>query len=254
MSGEEVATVTLGHSLNFVQEQTSDLDTARLVILIPAYNEAAALGNVLNSLPKTLSNIDAIQPLVIDDGSGDETSLIATAHGAWVAKHRLNSGVGLATRTGFKLAQILHATYLVTLDADGQHDPNELHNLLSPLIRDEADIVLGTRKKDRENMPRLKQILNDAGSWLLRAVCGITATDSQSGYRAYTLRALERLQLSTSGYEICTEILIAAKRAKLRIREVPIRAIYTEYSKKKGQSTLNGINILLRLLGKTLSG
>ena len=225
-----------------------------LIIVLPAYNEARAIGPVLADLPRQLPGFDRIETLVVDDGSTDDTGLVARAAGARVLRHRLNRGVGLATITGLAAAQKRGADAVVMLDSDGQHDPADLPALLEPIQTGRADFVLGTRLIHPLGMPLIRQIGNRAMNRLVWLTSGVKTTDSQSGFRAYSRYALERLALTTSGYEVCTEFLVAARRAGLRQAEVPIRTIYTDYSKRKGQSPTNAINILIRLFVKAISG
>ncbi|MEK7461318.1 MAG: glycosyltransferase family 2 protein [Patescibacteria group bacterium] len=226
-----------------------------LAIILPAYNEASVIGSVLGSLPKKLPWFDQIHTLVIDDGSTDGTHLVAQAAGAHVVRHRLNRGVGLATITGLAVARQLGVDAVVMLDSDGQHDPVDLMAVLAPIRAGSADFVLGTRLKNSgSGMPVIRRLGNRAMNLIVWLSSGIKTSDSQSGFRAYNRYALERLFLTTSGYEVCTEILLAVRRAGLRQVEVPIRTIYTAYSRKKGQPVTNAINILIRLLVKALSG
>ncbi len=226
----------------------------RLVLLIPAFNEQRTIGDVVRSLPRSLDQIDEIRTIVINDGSRDATSQLAAEAGATVLTHRMNRGVGVATATGLKAAKRLDADIAVTMDADGQHDPKELPRLIAPILAGRADVVVGTRLTHPEGMPAIRRIGNKAMNSILRLFWGIRTTDSQSGYRAYGRTALKRLHVSTGGFEVCTEILYIAKQDQLRVTEVPIATIYTEYSKAKGQNPITAFLTLLRFLGRVLLG
>ena len=227
-----------------------------LAIILPALNEAGCIANVIQKLPTHITGCEKVIVLVVDDGSSDTTAELAQKSGALVIQHRINRGVGLARRTGLAAARAVGATIATTLDADGQHDPNEIKHVIAPILSGDADIVIGSRLVDATGMPIIKQIINRLGTLILRVLWGVRVSDSQSGFRAYNLRATQALKLHTSGYESDTEILIAAQEMHLRVTEVPIRAIYTEYStsKNRGQSLLNSINILIRLFIRTILG
>ncbi|MBI4032667.1 glycosyltransferase family 2 protein [Candidatus Berkelbacteria bacterium] len=230
------------------------VDAPTLAIIIPAYNEAPALPDVLNRLPRSIAGIGAIKTVVVDDGSRDTTAHVASQHGAYVARHRINRGAGLARRTGLAAARRLGATVAVTLDADGQHDPEEMRRLIAPILAGSADVVIGSRLIDPTGMPLIKRAVNRLANLFLRVSWGIRSTDSQSGYRAYNLERAAMMRLKTAGYEADTEILIAAREVGLRVAEVPIRAIYTEYSQRKGQSILNSFTIVIRLVVRAITG
>lgn len=226
----------------------------KLVILIPAYNEGRVIREVINSLPTSLPNIDSVQTVVINDGSHDETGQEAKTANTLVLRHRINRGVGVATATGLKAAGRLKADIAVTMDADGQHDPAELPRLIEPILQGTADIVVGTRLTDPKGMPAIRRIGNKLMNGILRVFWGIRTTDSQSGYRAYGRSALERLHVSTGGFEVCTEILYVAKQDGLRVSEVPITTIYTDYSKTKGQNPITALLTFIRFLARVLLG
>lgn len=226
----------------------------RLILLIPAFNEARVIGGVIRSLPRQLEHIEHIAIVVINDGSRDQTGQVANDAGATVLTHKMNRGVGVATATGLLAANRLDADIAVTMDADGQHDPKELPRMIAPILSGKADVVVGTRLVDPKGMPMIRQIGNKAMNAVLRLFWGIRTTDSQSGYRAYSRTALQRLHVSTGGFEVCTEILYIAKQDKLRVTEVPIKTIYTDYSKAKGQNPITALLTLFRFLGRVLLG
>lgn len=224
-----------------------------LVIVIPAYNEAKVIGQVIDNLPKQLKKITKITTLVVDDNSQDNTSSIARAHGAKCLRHEINLGAGGATATGLEAAKLMKADLVVTLDADGQHDPADIAAVIRPITHKNIDFVLGSRLRRSGNrsgkgMPPYKRV----GNFLLNLVTfiffGIWVTDSQSGFKAFSKHALHTIQVSTDGYEFCSEIIGEVKRHKLSYKEVPINTIYTDYSKIKGQPALNAINIFINLL------
>jgi glycosyltransferase involved in cell wall biosynthesis len=209
---------------------------------------------VIQSIPKSLDYVSSIKTIVIDDGSRDKTSRAAKGAGAIVLRHRINRGVGVATMTGLAAAKRLGADIAVTMDADGQHDPTELANFITPIRLGQADIVVGTRLIDPKGMPLIRQVGNKMMNGLLQLLWGIHTTDSQSGYRAYGKKALNELHLTSGGFEVCTELLYLAKQSKLIVTEVPIKTIYSDYSKAKGQNPITAILTLMRFITRIITG
>ncbi len=215
----------------------------RLVVIIPAYNEEKNISQVISGVKKYTDNI-----IVIDDGSKDKTYQIALKNGAKVYRHLINRGLGGALGTGIKAALLEGADIIVTLDADGQHDPEEIPKLLKPIISREADIVIGSRFLRNQKMP----IFRKAGNYFFNLTTfflfRIWSTDSQSGMRAFNKKVAENLNIFTSGMEVSSEIMKEIKFYKLRLKEVPIKAIYTPYSLSKGQGFFVGLRTLIHLL------
>lgn len=216
--------------------------------LIPAYNEARTIAEVLT---RTRSFVDGM--IVIDDGSSDRTAEIARAHGAIVVSHVINRGLGAAIGTGFAAAQKLDADIVVTLDGDGQHDPHEI-NLFVDAVETGADVVIGSRMLTGFlGMPLHRKVAQIIGNLVTFCLFGAWVTDSQSGYRAFTRYALSMIQIKTNRMEVSSELIAEARRHKLTLVEVPIKAIYTQYSLSKGQSFFVGIKTLLKLVLRRLN-
>jgi glycosyltransferase involved in cell wall biosynthesis len=219
-----------------------------VVVVIPAYNESRVIREVLETLPQTFEGVGKITPIVVDDNSSDETKLIAEACHALCVRHEVNLGAGGATKTGFEAAKRLKADIIVTMDGDLQHDPNDMEALIRPILNGQADVVLGSRLlRTQKNMPFYKQTGNNLLNIITFLFFRIWVSDSQSGYKAFSKKALQKITIKTSGYEFCSEIVGEIKHKKLRFREVPIATIYTDYSKAKGQLALNAVNIVLGL-------
>lgn len=222
----------------------------KTVIIIPAYNEAPSIGAVLAQLKsKKLPNV---QILVIDDGSTDGTGRIAKEKGALVLRHIENLGLGAALSTGIIAARKLNASAVVTFDADGQHQVIDLLRALEPIYAKDADIVIGSRLRSSLHMPASRFLLNWIANILTWALFGVWTTDSQSGLRAFSKKALETISLKTSRMEVSSEIFAEISRHKLRLAEVPIEPIYTSYSRTKGQKSINSFNITWKLLLRKL--
>lgn len=222
-------------------------------IVIPAYNEATAIGKVVDDIKKTFQKSQYLaEVVVVNDGSKDDTSKVAKQHGATVVDHILNSGAGGATATGLRYAEINGFEIAATMDADGQHAPKDVLRGIKKLSANGLDLLIGSRLIDSKGMSRVKILGNQGLSLITRVLFGIKTTDSQSGLRIFSKNALQQLRWKTSGYEFCSEMLWRAQQADLIIAEYPITVIYTDYSRSKGQSNWNGINIVKSLLKRRL--
>lgn len=224
-----------------------------LCVIVPAYNEGKVLKEVLKSsasvFAKSKYKIDIV---VVNDGSKDNTADQAKKAGAIVINHILNSGAGGATATGLSYAMQQGYFAAATMDADGQHDAKDVIKGFNMLFKSSSDLLIGSRLIDSRGMSRVKILGNRGLSIITRILFGTNTTDSQSGLRIFSRRALEELRWTTSGYEFCSEMLWRANQIGLRIDEFPIKVIYTNYSKGKGQSNWNAINIVKSLLKRRL--
>lgn len=225
----------------------------RVCVVLPAYNEAKVIGSVVTAMKKELdsSSYDG-EVLVVDDGSKDLTATEAKKNGAVVIKHILNSGAGGATATGLSYAQQNGFAIAATMDADGQHAPKDVVRGIDELVKTKSDLLIGSRLINSKGMSKVKVIGNWGLSTITYLLFGIHSTDSQSGLRIFSRAALEQLRWKTSGYEFCSEMLWRANQLRLKIGEYPIEAIYTDYSRAKGQNNWNGVNIIKSLLKRRI--
>jgi len=225
----------------------------RVCIVIPAYNEEAVIKSVVTDVRKSLhqAGYDG-EVVVVNDGSKDKTAQYAAQAGAIVITHILNSGAGSATTTGLSYAEQSGFAYAATMDGDGQHTPEDVIKGIREIIKRRDDLLIGSRLINNKGMSRVKVLGNKGLSTITYLLFGINSTDSQSGLRIFSRRALEQLRWKTSGYEFCSEMLWRARQANLKISEFPIKAIYTDYSKNKGQNNWNGINIVKSLLRRRI--
>lgn len=214
----------------------------KTIAVIPAYNEATVIGDVVQQV---LGQVDTV--IVVDDCSKDETAVVARRSGAQVLRHAVQRGAGRATATGLLAALRLGADLIVTLDADGQHLADEIQTVLAPLRVHDADLVVGCRVQDRKSMPVSRRLGNRFANFWTWALLGASVSDSQSGFRAYSRTAAQRLPLHSRGYEFCSQTLGAAVKLGLKIAEVPITVVYTEYSMAKGQSFWTAVQTLIRI-------
>jgi glycosyltransferase involved in cell wall biosynthesis len=224
----------------------------KLVIVIPVFNEEETIAQVLKAIPKKIEGISTREIFVIDDGSTDQTAKKAEKAGAQVLSHLLNQGVGAATITGIEAARDVRADIMLTLDGDGQHDPHEINKMVALIAEKKYDVVIGTRTLDRYRMPKYKGIGNFFMNWITYVLYGLWLKDSQSGFKAFSKKAIRKMELVSNGYEICSEIVGEIQRLKLKYTEMPIKTIYTGYSKKRGQYPLNAINIVLKLITRSI--
>lgn len=221
----------------------------KVALVIPAYNEEKVIHEVIEGLRQTFKDSSyEYTVVVVDDGSKDNTASEARRAGATVISHILNSGSGSATATGLSYAYQNGFDVATTSDADGQHDAKDVLEGIEQLRKTGADLLIGSRLIDNRGMSRVKILGNKGLSVITSLLFGIRVTDSQSGLRVFSQRALSQLRWKTSGYEFCSEMLWRAKQLGLNIAEYPIKSIYTDYSKAKGQNNWNGINIVKSLI------
>ena len=219
----------------------------RIFVVMPAYNEESTIAGVMEELFKRGFNL-----VVVDDGSSDETYKAAEnagrTHGDQfhLYKHLLNRGLGGALRTGIEAALIHNADVVVTFDADGQHDPDDIMKVCRPIMDGEADVVIGVR--DFEHMPGSKKFGNTVMNLITWIFYGMKVNDSQSGLRAFKREAAMILEINARDYGVSSEIVGEIKRHKLRLKEVPMKTIYTDYSMTKGTNLKVGLRILGKLM------
>ncbi len=224
----------------------------KLIIVVPALNEGGMISKVLNSLPREIKGISKIEVIVINDGSTDNTGEEARKAGAIVLTHVVNRGLGAAIKTGQSWAKKEKAGILVTFDADGQHNPDDIERLIAPILSKDADLVIGSRFKTAQQIPLDRLFLNRIANLVAFILFGIRSTDTQSGLRAFSQKAIELIDYKADRMEFSSEIFLEAKRNNLKVVEIPIKAIYTDYSRSKEQKNINAIPIALRFLVKFL--
>ena len=216
----------------------------RVFVVIPAYNEERTIVEVIRGLKQH----GFTSLIVIDDGSSDRTSELASHEGVIRLRHVLNRGLGGALGTGIDAALRLGAEVIVTFDADGQHDPNDIMKLLEPIEVEEAEVVIGSRMLDPQGMPYGRRMANWIANVVTYLLFRAWTTDSQSGLRAFSSRAAARMHIITTGMEVSSEIIAETVKNRLQWKEVPVKAIYTDYSLSKGQSLSVGLQTLMKLV------
>lgn len=214
-------------------------------IVIPLYNEASVIGGVVQSLRAHFVNV-----VCVDDGSSDDSSRVARAAGALVVQHPINLGQGAALQTGFEFAlSHTECEYIITFDADGQHRIEDALGMLQ-LARDhDLAVVFGSRFLDDRTDPGwLKKLVLKTAIVVTNLTTGMQLTDAHNGLRLIRRDAAQAVDLKQDRMAHATEIVLQLGRTGLPWREYPVELLYTEYSKKKGQSVLNSVNILVELV------
>jgi len=201
--------------------RTMPLTERNICCVIPAYNEARRISSVIRGAREHINDV-----IVVDDGSGDATAELAQKAGAYVLRHDLNRGKGMALRTGFSHVMKRGYRAVLTLDADGQHDPSEIRKFLSAFQENSGDVIIGSRLWDKAAIPRYRYIPNQIGIFCISKAAGCRIEDTQSGFRLYRKEVLDALNLVTTGFETETEILIKAGKKGFKIHHLPVSAIY----------------------------
>ncbi len=196
------------------------------VACLPAYNEEQKIYDIVKNTSKFVDKV-----IVCDDGSNDQTFENAKKAGALVTKHDNNKGKGAAMRTLFDYAKKIDGDIIITMDSDGQFLPEEIPKLVNSLIKNNADIVTGYRFADEKDMPRYRKFGNKVLDKVTNLVIEIPVRDTQSGFRAYSKKAINSIKFNTDGYGADSEILISAVKKGLKIIEEPVTVIYNTQGK-----------------------
>ena len=191
------------------------------LVCIPAFNEEQPITDVIK---KSLSYVD--QVIVCDDGSSDLTAEKAKIAGAVVIKHEKNMGKGHAMKSLFDYAKNVDADVVVTIDGDGQFLPEQIPRLLKPILENSYDVVIGNRFSDDEEMPSYRKIGNKMLDKITKLAADLPFSDTQSGYRSYSKKAIQSINFSTSGFGVDSEILINAVDKGLKITESKVTVLY----------------------------
>jgi glycosyltransferase involved in cell wall biosynthesis len=221
-----------------------------IVAGIPAYNEEKTIAEMVLKAGCHVGKV-----LVCDDGSKDRTQIIARKNGAHVVEHKKNMGYGATMQTIFIKARELDADVLVVFDGDGQHDPDEIPELVKPVLEGRADIVIGSRfiNGARMNVPLYRRTGILLITLLTRIFSGYAISDAQSGFRAFNRKALEELKISEDGWGSSVEIFFRAHDVGLRIVEVPVNCDYEDYPKASKRDPLRqGISIVASIFSHVI--
>lgn len=217
----------------------------RTWVVIPMYNEGSVIQDVIADVKRTFPFV-----VCVDDGSSDDTVVRARAAGAHVVQHPINLGQGASLQTGFDFAMLdPKMTDVVTFDADGQHQVDDAFGMVEKLRGENLDVVIGSRfLDDRTQMTRLKRGTLRLAAFYTRVTTGMELTDAHNGLRVLSRGLLEQVRLQQNRMAHASELVDQIGATKASWAEYPTHIVYTEYSKAKGQSVLNSINILVELL------
>jgi glycosyltransferase involved in cell wall biosynthesis len=229
-------------------------DRTNVAALIPAYFEEAHIQAVAR---RTLAQLDNV--LVVDDGSTDGTSEEGRKGGAEVIRHEKNQGKGAAIKTGFRELAARDFLYVLILDGDGQHLPEEIPGFIEEANRTGAPVVVGTRMSDLGKMPWVRQMTNRFMSWQISRLCGQPVPDSQCGFRMMRRDVIPHLFCESNNYDYETEMLLIASREGFRIASTPVSTVYGEETSKihPVRDTIRFFQLISRykpLPGKTYEG
>ncbi len=208
----------------------------KTVAVIPAYNEGARIGRVIEGVSKFVDKV-----IVVNDASIDNTSLVARRSGCCVIDLPSNRGAGFATRSGCEYALSLGAEVIVTIDADGQHNPEDVPLLLEPIFKKEAEITFGIRRRN-DKMPLVKKIANAVLYFISKLIFGSNIKDSLTGFHAFTVKCYRNLSLESCGYEVVVEFVYKTVKNKLKYKEVVVETIYN--NKEGGMNKRHGLRAI----------
>lgn len=212
--------------------------------MIPAYNEEIAIGSVVL---KTIPHVDEV--FVVDDGSHDATAVIANDAGATVVRHEINRGKGAALKTAITKIKEMDFDAVVFLDADGQNNPDEIPRLVKALIDEDVDIVIGSRfiNGGPVDIPAYRRTGQKVLDKITNRVASTDITDTQSGFRAFSRNAIDKLSFKQDGLDIESGMLMEATDLGLKIKEVPISVRY-DVGKPSQHPVVHGFNIVASLI------
>lgn len=214
-------------------------------IIIPLYNEAKVVGKVIESCQKRFKNI-----ICVNDGSKDSSAKEVVKTGATLINHPLNLGAGAATQTGVDYAlQDPKAKYFITIDADGQHSIEDASKMLAYLKKNDLDIVLGSRFLGNvENISKTKRVFLKGAAIFSGATTGIKLSDPHIGLRVFNRRFAQALELTMPDFSHASELIHRISEGKFAYGEVPVKVTYSDYTKAKGQSMINAVNITFDMM------
>jgi polyprenyl-phospho-N-acetylgalactosaminyl synthase len=211
-------------------------------IVVPAFNEAGVIGDVITDLRSVFANV-----VCVDDGSADGTGDVAGRAGAHLVRHPVNLGQGAAIQTGVEYARSQPgARVFATFDADGQHRVEDVVTMIDRLDSGDVDIVIGTRfGPGVSRPPLLKRLVLQTAVWLSPRGRRLGLTDTNNGLRVFNKTVADGLDITMNGMSHATEFVMLIAENHWRVAEQPVEVLYTEYSSAKGQPLLNGVNIVV---------
>lgn len=232
-------------ALTFTQLMSYRIDANKIFVVIPAYNENEIIRKVIAQLLPYGYSI-----IIVDDGSVEKIYPLMDKLPVHIIRHKVNLGQGAAIQTGIDFAIVKNAKYIVTFDADGQHDAATIDLLIQTLINTKTDIVLGSRflPGSTHNMSGKRKILLKLARYINYFFSGLLLTDAHNGLRIMTIEAAQKIKIKENRMAHATEILSQIKKFKLKYSEAPVSVLYTDYSKNKGQTIWSSFRIFFDIL------
>jgi glycosyltransferase involved in cell wall biosynthesis len=215
-----------------------------IYVVIPAFNEYETIHQVVKNI-----NEAGYEVIVVDDGSTLPLDPYLKGLSLHLLRHKINLGQGAALQTGIEYAVAKNADYIITFDADGQHQASDIISLIRPLKEGQCDFTLGSRfiKDASHNMNKTRRIILLLARMFNAITTGLLLTDAHNGLRAFTRKAAAEIEIKQNGMAHATELLQIIKEKKMHFTEVPVNVIYTDYSYRKGQSIWNSFRIVFDL-------
>lgn len=225
----------------------SDRDKNDTYVIIPAYNEETRVQPVIDAIAQK-----GFKMVIVNDGSTDNTLEVLKESqrkypkNIFIYNHIINRGVGMAMQTGFEAVLKYNPRFIVNIDADGQHSVDDLEKVIEPLVSGRAQAVIGVRPL--KDMPRSRNIANSIMNLLTRIFYDVDVSDSQTGFRALTIEALNQITINAQGYLISSEFIREINDNEIPFEEVTIQTIYTPETQSKGTNYKVAIKILLQMM------
>ena len=222
-------------------------DKEATYVILPAYNEETRIQPVIEEIAEK-----GYKMVIVNDGSSDNTLKVIRdsqrkyPKNIFIYSHIINRGVGMAMQTGFDAVLKYNPKYIVNMDSDGQHSVDDLENVLEPLITGRAQAVIGVRPL--KDMPLSRNFANAVMNLLTRIFYGVSVSDSQTGFRAITAEALEKININARGYLISSEFIREVNDNNIPFEEVPIKTIYTPETQAKGTNVTEAFKILIQMI------
>lgn len=222
-------------------------DRNQTFVVLPAYNEATRIQPVIESIAEKGYNM-----IIVNDGSTDNTlNVIKQSKRKYpnqihIFSLMINRGVGVATQTGFDAVFRFNPKYIVSMDSDGQHSADDLDNVITPLVKGDAEAVIGVRPL--KDMPFSRNFANLVMNLLTKIFYRVDVSDSQTGFRAITVEALRKIDINARGYLISSEFIREVNDNNIPFEEVPIQTIYTPETQAKGTNVFEAFKILVQMI------
>lgn len=227
--------------------EVSEEDKRDTYVILPAYNEETRIQPVIEEIARRGYNM-----VIVNDGSSDNTLEVIKESkrkfpdNIFIYSHIINRGVGVAMQTGFEAVLKYNPRYIVNMDSDGQHSVDDLDNVLEPLVTGRVQAVIGARPL--KDMPKTRNFANSIMNLLTRIFYRVDVSDSQTGFRALTIDALNKISINARGYLISSEFIREINDNKITFEEVPIQTIYTPETQAKGTNTIVAMKILIQMI------